>query len=48
MPPNSQAAIDFHGGGDTFKAMGKRQGAAKANDRDRKAKFAMGASVHPP
>eukprot|EP01046_Picozoa_sp_COSAG06_P041517 COSAG06_NODE_5165_length_3667_cov_7.140975_2_plen_196_part_00 len=40
-----QAAIELHGGGETFAAMGKRQGAAKANDRSRKAKFAMGMSV---
>jgi len=38
-----QAAIDFHGGGDTFAAMGKRQKEARANDRTRKAKFTMGA-----
>ena len=39
-----QAAIEFHGGGDTFAAMGKRQKEARANDRSRKAKFTMGKS----
>lgn len=39
------AAIAVHGKSDTFKAMGKRQGAAKANDRSRKAKFLTGMSV---
>ena len=38
-----QAAIEFHGGGDTFAAMAKRQKEARANDRSRKAKFTMGA-----
>ena len=37
-----QSAIEFHGGGDTFAAMSKRQKEARANDRSRKAKFTMG------
>lgn len=40
-----QAAIDLHGGGATFAAMGKRQGAAKANDRSRKVSFNTGLEV---
>merc|ERR1712241_677893 len=40
-----QDAANFHGKSDAFKAMNKRLGAAKANDKSRKAAFMMGLPV---